>query len=102
MDKIIEKLKTSASCRIFAKNAKEYSRPEMAKESLQREANLRAAQYGVQKKTGIQEAIEFEKDDEGYFGWIKNHPDGCVLNVRAKPVPKYAKSRLNTDIRITI
>ncbi|MFC1720048.1 hypothetical protein ACFL00_02790 [Pseudomonadota bacterium] len=89
MDKRIEKLQTPESCRIFAKNAEERNRPDLAKEALQREADLRAAQYGVQATAGIQEALEFKNDDEGYFAWITTHPDGYVLNVRAKPDPNY-------------
>ncbi|MHC4705582.1 MAG: hypothetical protein ACYS8I_00650 [Planctomycetota bacterium] len=33
--------------------------------------------------------IQFDNDDEGYFRWIEEHPDGFVLNVRRNPDPSY-------------
>lgn len=33
---------------------------------------------------------KFSEDDVGYTGWIKDHPNGFVLNVRSAPSQSYA------------
>lgn len=33
--------------------------------------------------------IEFKNDEDGYFAWLRAHPTGFVLNVRAKTDPNY-------------
>ena len=33
--------------------------------------------------------IFFQNDDQGYFAWIADNPDGFVVNVRAKHDPAY-------------
>ncbi len=35
-------------------------------------------------------AILFEHDDEGYLGWVAEHPVGYVLNIRRRPSLSYA------------
>ena len=33
--------------------------------------------------------IRFEHDDHGYLGWVHEHTEGFVLNVRDRPDPQY-------------
>lgn len=33
---------------------------------------------------------QFTDDDQGYLGWLANHPAGFVLNVRRVAGPSYA------------
>ena len=33
--------------------------------------------------------IRFENDDRTYLAWLRHHPAGHVLNVRARPDPNY-------------
>lgn len=33
--------------------------------------------------------VTFEDDDGAYLRWIKEHPEGYVLNVRRTPDPNY-------------
>lgn len=32
---------------------------------------------------------KFDNDDGGYLGWVAAHPQGYVLNIRARPDPTY-------------
>lgn len=32
---------------------------------------------------------ELSDDDDGYIGWLKNNPDGFVLNVQRNPSARY-------------
>lgn len=33
--------------------------------------------------------VEFDGDDDGYFDWLRGHPDGYVVNVRRSRGPGY-------------
>jgi hypothetical protein len=35
--------------------------------------------------------VHFVNDDDGYLGWISQHPDGFVINTSTRPSPAYLK-----------
>ena len=61
VDYRIMKLKTPKDCDIFAKNAEEHGRSDLAKEARQKAADLRAELYGAQTTTG-KKGAKYEKE----------------------------------------
>ncbi len=48
MDERVRKIKTAKGCEIFAKNAQERGRPDLANEAKRRAVEIRAEEYGAQ------------------------------------------------------
>ena len=64
MDKRVRNLDTPKKCEIFAKNANEHGRPDLALEARQRAVELRAAEHGAQsdaEKEALQAIYAYEE-----------------------------------------